>query len=105
MLYTLAQYLIKFPISRIEQFVLLDEKLKKLGKTSEEREFSLAELKLFQELCLDKLLKELYSRINPLFYEKNLQNLLKMRLREVILYSTKADQMLFHYSFGYVIHL
>jgi len=103
MLYTLAQYLIKFPIDHLEYFVLLDEEYKKTGRTTEEHESTLAKLKLFQELCLDKLVKELYSRINPLFYEKDLQNLLKMKLKEVIIYSIKADQILFSYSFGYVI--
>lgn len=103
MLYTLAQYLIKFPIDRVERFVLLDTEYKKIGKESAERDSLLTQLAGFQELSLDKLVEELYSRIAPLFYGKDLETLSKMKLREVIVYNVKAGKALFHYSFSYVV--
>eukprot|EP00826_Nyctotherus_ovalis_P020729 TRINITY_DN1654_c0_g1_i3.p3 TRINITY_DN1654_c0_g1~~TRINITY_DN1654_c0_g1_i3.p3 ORF type:complete len:138 (+),score=12.52 TRINITY_DN1654_c0_g1_i3:540-953(+) len=102
MLYTLAQYLIKFPIDRLERFVLLDAQHKKAGENSTERDSLLTQLAAFQDLSLDRLVEELYSRVAPLFYGKDLENLAKMKLREVIVYNVKASKVLFHYSFSYV---
>lgn len=104
MLIVLAQFIARFNISSIEQFVMIDNLYKKEGnhKRNIERESSLVKFKLFDELKFDDLLQEIYSRIEPLYFSKDLQSLTKVKLQEVIISSVKAKQILFHYSFSYV---
>ena len=103
MLYILAQYLIRFPIDHIERFVVLDDEYKNRSSNTIERNSQLLELQIFQGLDLDKVVAELYSRVDPLYYHKNFQQSAKMKLKEIIIYNISSKQMLFHYSFCYVI--
>jgi len=59
----------------------------------------LTDFNTFQQLDLNELIDRLYSTIEPLFSSKNLNNTVKLKAQEVILYTQKAEQVLFHYSY------
>ena len=69
------------------------------------RDSSIMQFGLFQELSLDELVQEIYSHLEPLYYSKDLQSLTKVKLQEIVICTLKAEQVLFHYSFCYVILL
>ena len=101
----LGQYLIQFKSEDIDKFNELDKELKETGKSNPRIKSILTELKTYQKLDLDVLIKKLYSSIEPLFVSKDLNNLSKMRLEGIMLYSLKSNQIMFHYSFCYVFKL
>lgn len=47
-------------------------------------------------------MQELYAKMEPMYYAKDLQNLTKVKLQAVLICSIKSKQVLFHYSFSYV---
>ena len=101
----LGQYLIQFKSEDIDKFNELDKELKETGKSNPRIKSNLTELKTYQKLDLDVLIKKLYSSSEPLFVSKDLNNLSKMRLEGIMLYSLKSNQIMFHYSFCYVFKL
>ena len=114
MLIVFAQYLTRFNITAIEQFVAQESQAKKREEEnglppvadqkawSLSRESALLQFKIFEELSLDEIVQELYSKIEPLYYLKDLQNLAKVKLQAVLLCTVKSRQVLFNYSFCYV---
>lgn len=102
-----SQYLIRFPIALIEQFISIDQLYKKKPSNilNIERESMLIQFKAFQEIHLDDFIKDLRNILNPFFYYKNLDYLSKLKLQEVIISSINSEQIIFQYSFSYVFKL
>jgi hypothetical protein len=96
MLLVLGQYLLYFPIDLIEHIAKLDS----IGDT-ETCKAMMEQFKSFQLLSLDELINELYSAINPLYHSKEPRNSSKLKLQETLV--CIGDQILFHYSFCYVV--
>eukprot|EP00830_Metopus_es_P017249 TRINITY_DN5592_c0_g1_i1.p2 TRINITY_DN5592_c0_g1~~TRINITY_DN5592_c0_g1_i1.p2 ORF type:complete len:314 (+),score=37.76 TRINITY_DN5592_c0_g1_i1:16-957(+) len=111
----LAQYLLRFNISKIEEITMLDSKINNTPPSDKptaileeetkaltlQKEQILKECKMFEELNLDELVHELYTKIDPLYYCKDVNSLTKVKLEEVMLSSVSTGQELIHSSFCY----
>jgi len=96
MLLVFGQYLLFFPMHIIEQVAELDN----AGETQKCKTM-MEQFGSFQLLNLDELVNEFYSAINPLYHSKEPRNLPKLNLQETLIFVD--NQILFHYSFCYVI--
>lgn len=96
MLLALGQYLLRFPLTLIDQTAKLDARCK-----NEEYRSLLAQFRSFQIVSLDEFINELYSAVNPLFHSKEPRNLSKLKLQEILIFAGKHQ--LFRYSFCYVV--